>query len=804
MKSNKKLLVSLILIILATTLVLMGACFDFSSPLGNINLDNDSEIVFENTFYVYTGEEIKPSVTVKHRDKVVDAKNYTLTYSDNVNAGKASIKAVGVGDYTGSVSATFDIGYQYTFNVNGADKVDGKTLQTVTSKDLIKPPTVEKTGYDFLNWTIDSQPVDFADLENLPSSGEFVASFVAIKFSITYHLDGATNDPNNKSEYTVEDYFELKDAMPLSNDKEFAGWYTDSEHKDRITSLEGYTQDLDLYAKFANYTDKTIEYRVPDGAKAIATEIFMPKENIEYLNSQYAQTKELDGVTKKLVWYADSNYSTRYFFREMPKENLVVYAQWEEVLRAGFLDYVDEFKLDNVSIDSFEELVAYIDYVCYFNIVSKIDGNNHLIDINKFVSITYKTNPDDIREQINKALIATTYPRMATIGYECQNGGFKIALTKDNVKDGKEASIYSTEEEDFTPQIGNIFALKSNGRDDSYDKFPIDLVEDAFEVETSNQLFYVLSHGYRPLPKEGSKAESIYNQFRSIMREICDDTISDVDKARGIFEWIVLNVQYDNAVAYPDADTQIGQLASDSNTTYLFDAFYLEGVLRGSAVCDGISKAYSVMCAIECIDCVRVTGERIDGGHAWNKIKLSGDWYLTDATWGNAYAQGSDNVVSEYILYKYFLFTDADRTRDGYVRQNYLYYLADTKFDESNYYSSCKIEINNNAADFYIDSDTELSYLLDYIDVNFDALAIAGSSFELMLNPNVKINGKAVNGIASRTINDLLSSAWDILYNRRVLSLVKPTNVPKIKVTSYFLFESSAVYEYTKVMFVFG
>ncbi|MBD5086852.1 MAG: hypothetical protein HDT32_05820 [Clostridiales bacterium] len=777
----------------------MGACFDFSSPLGKINLDSDSEIVFENTFYVYTGEEIKPSVTVKHRDKIVDAENYTLTYSDNVNAGKASVKAVGVGDYIGSVSATFDIGYQYTFNVNGADKVDGETLQAVASKDLITPPTVEKTGYEFLYWTLDSQPVDFDDVANLPSSGEFVANYVATIYHITYNLDGATNDSNNLSEYTVEDYFTLKDAK-LSG-MQFAGWYLDSEHKERITSLEGYSRNLNLYAKFVDYTAKTIEYRVPDGANEVATDLFMPEENVEYLNSQYAQTKEIDGALHKLVWYADGNYSTRYFFREMPNENLVVYAQWEEVLRAGFLGYADEFMSDNVSIDSFEELVAYIDYVCYFNIVSRIDRNNRLIDVNEFVSITYKTRPDDIRDEISNALIATTYPRMAAIGYECQNGGFKIALTQDNVKDGREASMYSTDEDDFTPQIGNIFALKSNGRDDGFDKFPIDFVEDAFEVETSNQLFYILSHGYRPLPKEGSKAESIYNQFRSIMREICDDTMSDVDKARAIFEWIILNVQYDNAVAYPDTSTQIGQLASDSNTTYLFDAFYLEGVLRGSAVCDGISKAYSVMCAIEGIDCVRVTGERFDGGHAWNKIRLSGDWYLTDATWGNAYAQGPDNVLSEYILYKYFLFTDADRTRDGYGRQNYLYYLADTKFDEKNYYSSSKIEINNNTADFYIDSDAELSYLLDHIDVNFDALAIDGSSFEVMINPNVKIDGVAVSGITSNVISNLLSSAWDILYYRRGLL---PSNRPKINVTSYFLFESSAVYEYTKVMFVFG
>ncbi|MDE5549069.1 MAG: InlB B-repeat-containing protein [Clostridia bacterium] len=474
MNRNKKILIVSILIILATTLVLMGACFDFSAPLGKINLDFDSEIVIENSIYAYTGEAIKPSVTVKHRDEVVDAKNYTLTYSDNVNVGKASVKAEGVGDYTGSVSATFDIGYQYTFNVNGADNVDGDTTQIVSSKDDIVPPTVEKAGYDFLYWTIDSQQIDFDDVDNLPSGGEFVASYVAKAFFITYHLevntdDGikvATNHSDNKSKYTVENYFALKEATLVGSGKEFAGWYTDSEHKNRITSLEGYAQNLNLYAKFVDYTAKTIEFLVPNGADAIEKEKFMPEEPIEYLNSQYAQPREIDGVTKQLVWYADSNYTTRYFFREMPNADIAVYAQWEEVLRAGFLDKVDEFKSNNVSIDSFDELVAYIDYVCFNNIVSRVQ-NKVPIDVD-FVKITYVTERSAIGSEIEKALIATTFPRMAPITYEFQGGtqygSFRIALVKD-VSDG-EATKSATAKEDFLQQLGNIFSLQSTGSAD--------------------------------------------------------------------------------------------------------------------------------------------------------------------------------------------------------------------------------------------------------------------------------------------------------------------------------------------------
>ena len=45
------------------------------------------------------------------------------------------------------------------------------------------------------------------------------------------------------------------------------------------------------------------------------------------------------------------------------------------------------------------------------------------------------------------------------------------------------------------------------------------------------------------------------------------------------------------------------------------------------AVCDGLSKAYVLLCAIEGIDCVKVNGKADGAGHAWNKVYLVDDEY---------------------------------------------------------------------------------------------------------------------------------------------------------------------------------
>ena len=58
----------------------------------------------------YTGSAIKPSVTVKDGSKIlVSGTDYKLTYSNNVNAGTASVKVTGKGNYSGTKVVYFEI-----------------------------------------------------------------------------------------------------------------------------------------------------------------------------------------------------------------------------------------------------------------------------------------------------------------------------------------------------------------------------------------------------------------------------------------------------------------------------------------------------------------------------------------------------------------------------------------------------------------------------------------------------------------------------------------------------------------------
>ena len=73
-------------------------------------LSNDLIDISETPAQTYTGSAITPTPTIKFGDvTLVKDKDYTLSYTDNVNAGKAKINISFIGNYSGTASTTFDI-----------------------------------------------------------------------------------------------------------------------------------------------------------------------------------------------------------------------------------------------------------------------------------------------------------------------------------------------------------------------------------------------------------------------------------------------------------------------------------------------------------------------------------------------------------------------------------------------------------------------------------------------------------------------------------------------------------------------
>ena len=242
--------------------------------------------------------------------------------------------------------------------------------------------------------------------------------------------------------------------------------------------------------------------------------------------------------------------------------------------------------------------------------------------------------------------------------------------------------------------------------------FYIDSVKETMSVSTSNMLYKAVAWGYKPVFM-GSQAENlkqIYDNAKDALSYIVSDEMSEYEKVHAIYDYIIYNVRYDHDCANAEDAYVSGNLSLNEKMKYY--GYYLEGIFLDKfykkdmhAVCDGKSKAFVLMCGIEGITAVRISGEASSdgknfGGHAWNKVLLdlngTGDkeWYFVDTTWGDV---GDDS--KEFLSHAYFLLSDDEAKNTHVENPGHDYPKAEGKFD---YY----------AHETYTSSGTEYNYVI--------------------------------------------------------------------------------------------
>lgn len=242
--------------------------------------------------------------------------------------------------------------------------------------------------------------------------------------------------------------------------------------------------------------------------------------------------------------------------------------------------------------------------------------------------------------------------------------------------------------------------------------FYIDGVKETMSVSTSNMLYKAVAWGYKPvfMGSQADNLKQIYDNAKDALSYIVSDEMSEYEKVHAIYDYIIYNVRYDHDCANAEDKYVSGNLSLNEKMKYY--GYYLEGIFLDKfykkdmhAVCDGKSKAFVLMCGIEGITAVRISGKASSdgqnfGGHAWNKVLLdlngTGDkeWYFVDTTWGDV---GDDS--KEFLSHAYFLLSDDEAKNTHVENPGHDYPKAEGKFD---YY----------AHETYTSSGTEYNYVI--------------------------------------------------------------------------------------------
>ncbi|MCC8044920.1 MAG: CAP domain-containing protein, partial [Clostridiales bacterium] len=251
----------------------------------------------------YDGTAKKPTVSVSYGDRSLTAgTDYNLSYSDNVNAGTATVTITGTGYYTGSVDQTFTISPKsltesmVELDTSASYTYDGAAKEasiTVTDAAIVTDTTTLTNGTDYTlsysnninagtatvtisgvgnytgsveqSFTID--PAAISDAAVAVASGDYVYNGTAQKPSVTVMTDSASLTEG--TDYTVTSYDNNVNAGTATVTVTGTGNYTGS------TSGEFTIERKTLTAAISGTTTKTY-----DGTTAVNTDLTLTLTDI--------------------------------------------------------------------------------------------------------------------------------------------------------------------------------------------------------------------------------------------------------------------------------------------------------------------------------------------------------------------------------------------------------------------------------------------------------------------------------------------------------------------------------------------
>ena len=126
-----------------------------------------------------------------------------------------------------------------------------------------------------------------------------------------------------------------------------------------------------------------------------------------------------------------------------------------------------------------------------------------------------------------------------------------------------------------------------------------------------------------------------------------EEAASEYDKVKAVYEAVIFSTNYDLSAA------------DNQNIASVF--------LGGASVCQGYAKATQYLLNHLGVMCTLVQGT-VDTGeaHAWNLVRVDGDYYYVDTTWGDAsyrMEDGSEQEGLSEINYDYLCVTTEDILR---------------------------------------------------------------------------------------------------------------------------------------------
>ena len=154
----------------------------------------------------------------------------------------------------------------------------------------------------------------------------------------------------------------------------------------------------------------------------------------------------------------------------------------------------------------------------------------------------------------------------------------------------------------------------------------------------------------------------------TLAQKLTEPFTTDLEKSRAIFMWIALNVQYDCKKFHNPQRPQI-RATSKKELKEKVEKWQEDQVEKTAkskrGICEDYSRLFKAMCDVAGVEAVVVSGNARDfyrpyrsahnNPHAWNAVKIDGQWHLLDATWAAGYVNAGVTKFTRKLFPGYFM-----------------------------------------------------------------------------------------------------------------------------------------------------
>ncbi|NBJ64051.1 hypothetical protein D5266_02480 [bacterium c-19] len=226
----------------------------------------------------------------------------------------------------GTKSSTGSYGtYKLQYILNGGKNAEHNPTSYASDQATIILRNPTRNGYIFAGWYSDSSYSTKITQITKGSSGNktVYAKWNSTAYKITYQLNGGTNNSANPLTYTNSSpTISLK--SPIRKGYTFAGWYSDSTYKSKVTSIvQGSSGNKTLYAKWTPTTYK-ITYNLNGGKNSTGN-----RSSFTITTATFALKNPTRSGYTFNGWYSDSKYTKKVTsIAKGSIGNKTLYAKW--------------------------------------------------------------------------------------------------------------------------------------------------------------------------------------------------------------------------------------------------------------------------------------------------------------------------------------------------------------------------------------------------------------------------------------------------------------------------------------------